>query len=85
MSLDALPAGLPPGRLVTPDPRFSPQWSGGPDCWASQEPIPDAPQQWARRAGGRAGCRSHRWPRRRTLSWVPPSRSTFGRTPPETT
>ena len=26
-----------------------------------------------RRAGGRAGCRSHRWLRRRTPSWVPPS------------
>jgi Domain of unknown function (DUF4253) len=48
MSLDALPAGLPPGRLVTPDPRFSPEWSGGPVCWASQQPLPDAPQQWAR-------------------------------------
>jgi hypothetical protein len=48
MSLDALPAGLPPGRLVTPDPRFSLQWSGGPVCWASQEPLPDASQQWAR-------------------------------------
>jgi hypothetical protein len=47
MSLDALPAGVPPGRLVTPDPG-SAEWSGGPVCWASQEPIPDAPQQWAR-------------------------------------
>lgn len=49
MRLDDLPAGLPPGRLVTPDPRFSPEWSGGPVCWASQQPLPDAPQQWARR------------------------------------
>jgi hypothetical protein len=48
MSLDDLPAGLPPGRLVTPDPGFSPDWSGGPVCWASQQPLPDAPQQWAR-------------------------------------
>jgi hypothetical protein len=48
MRLDDLPAGLPPGRLVTPDPRFNPEWSGGPVCWASQEPLPDAPQQWAR-------------------------------------
>jgi hypothetical protein len=48
VDIDDLPEGLPPGRLVTPNPEFNPTWTGGPVCWASQQPLPDAPQQWAR-------------------------------------
>jgi hypothetical protein len=54
MDLDDLPDGLPPGRLVTPnpttpDPRWpSGRWTGGPAYWVSQEPLPDAFGQWAR-------------------------------------
>jgi Domain of unknown function (DUF4253) len=43
-----LPAGLPPGRLITPNTRLCPQWTGGPVYWVSQQPLADAPQQWAR-------------------------------------
>lgn len=48
MDLDDLPDGLPPGQLVAPDPRHNPRWTGGPVYWASRQPLPDAPQQWAR-------------------------------------
>jgi Domain of unknown function (DUF4253) len=47
MDADHLPAGLPPGRLMVPNLRFGPRWTGGPVYWVSQ-PLPDAPQQWAR-------------------------------------
>jgi Domain of unknown function (DUF4253) len=43
-----LPASLPPGRLITPNPRLCPQWTGGPVYWVSQQPLADAPRQWAR-------------------------------------
>jgi hypothetical protein len=43
-----LPAGLPPGQLVTPNLGFGRQWTGGPVYWVSQQPLADAPQQWAR-------------------------------------
>jgi hypothetical protein len=58
MSLENLPAGLPPGRLVTPDPRFSPHWSGGPVCWASQQPLPEPPSSGhgSRRSRTAPGC-----------------------------
>lgn len=48
MDADHLPAGLPPGRLMVPNLRFGPRWTGGPVYWVSQQPLPDAPQQWAR-------------------------------------
>jgi hypothetical protein len=48
MDVDELPDGLPPGQLVTPNPRCSPQWTGGPVYWVSQQHLPDAPRQWAR-------------------------------------
>jgi hypothetical protein len=48
VDVDDLPDGLPPGRLVAPDPQHNPGWTGGPVCWASQQPLPNAPQQWAR-------------------------------------
>jgi hypothetical protein len=48
MDLDELPDGLPPGQLVAPDSRCSPRWTGGPVYWVSQQPLADAPQQWAR-------------------------------------
>jgi Domain of unknown function (DUF4253) len=54
MNTADLPDGLPPGRLITPNPR-QPRltgWTGGPVCgpvyWASEEALPDAPQQWTR-------------------------------------
>jgi hypothetical protein len=45
VDLDDLPDGLPPGRLLAPDPRCRP--TDSPVCWVSQ-PLADAPQQWAR-------------------------------------
>jgi Domain of unknown function (DUF4253) len=48
MRSDDLPAGLPPGRLVAPSPEYNPTWTGKPTYWASDQPLPDAPEHWAR-------------------------------------
>jgi hypothetical protein len=48
MDVGDLPDGLPPGRLLAPDPRQRPRWTDRPVCWVSDQPIPDAPQQWVR-------------------------------------
>jgi hypothetical protein len=46
IELGDLPAGLPPGQLITPHQVH--QWTAGPVYWVSQQPLADAPQQWAR-------------------------------------
>lgn len=56
-----LPAGLPAGRMVTPDPRFAlgepvPE----PVLWVSEGPVVDAGAQWARLRG--AHPRTGLWP-----------------------
>jgi Domain of unknown function (DUF4253) len=48
MRTDDVPAGLPPGRLVAPSHEFNPTWTGEPIYWASERPLPDAPEHWAR-------------------------------------
>jgi hypothetical protein len=48
MNADNLPAGLPPGRLVVPSREYNPTWTGEPVYWASDRPLPDAPEHWAR-------------------------------------
>ncbi|SEF87469.1 protein of unknown function [Thermomonospora echinospora] len=46
---DALPSGLPPGRLVVPDDDFTDgEWTGGAVLWVSDEPTPDAARHWLR-------------------------------------
>lgn len=42
---DALPSGLPPGRLIVPD---EGGWPGGPVMWVSDKPVPDAAVLWMR-------------------------------------
>ncbi|MGK5552925.1 DUF4253 domain-containing protein [Actinomadura kijaniata] len=49
MEFDALPPGLPPGRLVTPDPDFvDRRWAGRPVLWVSDEPVAGSDGWWAR-------------------------------------
>lgn len=48
-SLDSLPDGLPPGRLIVPDLDFADDmWAGRPVMWVSDGPVPDAAEQWRR-------------------------------------
>ncbi|REE98700.1 DUF4253 domain-containing protein [Thermomonospora umbrina] len=45
----ALPAGLPPGRLVSPDDDFTDEpWEGHPLLWVSDQPLDDAARRWVR-------------------------------------
>ena len=50
--LQNLPAGLPPGRLVIPDPQYARYTDGDqvttPVMWVSDRPVPDAGATWAR-------------------------------------
>jgi hypothetical protein len=50
MTLNDLPAGLPPGRLITPDRSLSGDgaWTDGPVCWVSDEPVGDVSGMWSR-------------------------------------
>ena len=45
---DDLPDGLPPGRLLAPDPEQPARWTDRPVGWMSDQPLNDAAQQWAR-------------------------------------
>lgn len=44
----ALPAGLPPGRLVTPDDDADERSGGRPVLWVSDAPLADAARHWLR-------------------------------------
>jgi hypothetical protein len=50
--LERLPAGLPSGRLVIPDPQYAPYTGGAPVVkpvmWVSDQPVPNATTMWAR-------------------------------------
>jgi hypothetical protein len=48
MDVGDLPDGLPPGRLLAPDPEQPARWTDRPVCWVSDQPLADAAQQWAR-------------------------------------
>jgi hypothetical protein len=45
----SLPDGLPPGRLIVPDPQFAEEEPvAEPVLWVSSDPVPDAGPLWAR-------------------------------------
>jgi hypothetical protein len=48
MDVGDLPDGLPPGRLLAPDPEQPARWTDNPVCWVSAQPLVDAAQPWAR-------------------------------------
>jgi hypothetical protein len=48
MDVGDLPDGLPPGRLLAPDPEQPARWTDRPVCWVSDQPLVDAAQRWAR-------------------------------------
>ena len=48
MDVGDLPDGLPPGRLLAPDPEQPARWTDRPVCWVSDQRLVDAAQQWAR-------------------------------------
>lgn len=48
-ALGSLPAGLPPGRLVIPNPDFGDEaWPDRHVMWVSDEPLPAAGEHWKR-------------------------------------
>lgn len=51
MALNDLPAGLPPGKLITPPRGWRSSdgpWTDGPVCWVSDQPVGDVFGMWSR-------------------------------------